>query len=72
LDRREIKRQEVGKKLHNEELHDLCSSPNVIRTVEEDEVGRACSMDGRTGMHMGQWWESQKERDHQEDQAVGG
>jgi hypothetical protein len=24
------------------------------------------------GMHIGYWWESQKERDHYEDQEVGG
>jgi hypothetical protein len=23
-------------------------------------------------MHIGYWWESQKERDHQKDQEVGG
>jgi hypothetical protein len=27
---------------------------------------------GRGGMHAGYWWESQKERDHWEDQDVGG
>jgi hypothetical protein len=27
---------------------------------------------GRRGMHIGYWWESQKERDHWEDQDVGG
>jgi hypothetical protein len=27
---------------------------------------------GRRGMHIGYWWESQKERDHWEDQYVGG
>jgi hypothetical protein len=27
---------------------------------------------GRIGMHIGYCWESQKERDHQEDQHVGG
>jgi hypothetical protein len=27
---------------------------------------------GRRGMHIGYWWESQKERDHWEDQNVGG
>jgi hypothetical protein len=27
---------------------------------------------GRRGMHVGYWWDSQKERDHWEDQDVGG
>jgi hypothetical protein len=27
---------------------------------------------GRRGMHIGYWWESQMERDHWEDQDVGG
>jgi hypothetical protein len=27
---------------------------------------------GRRGMHIGYWWEIQKERDHWEDQDVGG
>jgi hypothetical protein len=26
---------------------------------------------GRRGMHIEYWWESQKERDHSEDQDVG-
>jgi hypothetical protein len=27
---------------------------------------------GRRGMHIGYWWESQTEREHWEDQDVGG
>jgi hypothetical protein len=27
---------------------------------------------GQRGMHIGYWWEIQKERDHLEDQDVGG
>jgi hypothetical protein len=27
---------------------------------------------GRREMHIGYWWESQKEIDHREDQDVGG
>jgi hypothetical protein len=41
-----VKRDEmirVWRKLHNEELHNLYSSPNVIRIIKEDEIGRACS-----------------------------
>jgi hypothetical protein len=36
------------RKLHNEELHDLYSSPSIIRIsqVEEDEMGGPCSANG--------------------------
>jgi hypothetical protein len=34
--------------------------------TKEDEMGRAWSTHGekRNGIHIGDWWESQKERDH--------
>jgi hypothetical protein len=44
------KRDEVTgewKKLHNEELYDLYSSPDIIRQVKENEVGGACGTHGR-------------------------
>jgi hypothetical protein len=36
------------RKLHNEELHNLCPSPEFIRMLKIiDEMDRACSMHGR-------------------------
>jgi hypothetical protein len=46
----ESKRDEVmreWRKLHNEELHNLYSSPDIIRQVKASEVGGACGMHGR-------------------------
>jgi hypothetical protein len=52
------KRDEVRgdwRKLHNEELHNLYSSPNIIRLIKfkEDEMDRVCSTNGGRGMHVG-------------------
>ena len=45
-----IKREEVTgdwRKFRNEERHDLCSSPNIIRMIiKEYEMGRACGTYG--------------------------
>jgi hypothetical protein len=38
----------------------------------EKEMSRACSTNGQRVMHIGYWWESQKKRDHLENQDVGG
>jgi hypothetical protein len=37
------------RKLHNEELHNLYSSPNVMTFVQEDEVGRTCGTNEEEG-----------------------
>jgi hypothetical protein len=34
------------RKLHNGELHNLYSSPNIIKMIKEDEMGRACNKNG--------------------------
>jgi hypothetical protein len=35
------------RKLHSEELHNLYSSPDIIRQVKVNEVAGACGMHGR-------------------------
>jgi hypothetical protein len=62
------------RKLHNEELHNLYSTPSIIRMIKSRRMrwaGHVARM-GRRGIRIGYWWESQKERDHWEDQDVGG
>jgi hypothetical protein len=71
------KREEVTgdrRKIQNEELHYLYSSPNIIRIIKSGRmrwVGHVARIVGR-GMHIGHCRESQKERSHSEDQDVGG
>jgi hypothetical protein len=63
-----LRRHEVTggwRKLHNE-LHSLYSSPSLIRLIKSRRMrlaGHITQM-GRGGMHIGYWWESQKEIDH--------
>jgi hypothetical protein len=64
----------VWRKLHNEDLNNLYSSPSIIRMIKSRRMrwaGHIARM-GRRGMIIGYWWESQKERGHWKDQDIGG
>jgi hypothetical protein len=67
------KRDEVTgewRKLHTEELCDFSSSPCIIRIIKSRRMRWAGHVArwGRRGTHIGYWWE----RDHLEDQDIGG
>jgi hypothetical protein len=60
-------------KLHNEEFHNLYSSPSIIRMIKSITMkwtGQVALM-GEKSVLVGYWWETLKERDHCEDQGVG-
>jgi hypothetical protein len=63
------KRDEVTgdwRKLHNGELHNFYSWPDIIRMIKSRRMRSAghVARIGRRGMRIRYWWESQKERDH--------
>jgi hypothetical protein len=70
--------------VHNEELHNLYFSQNIIRTIKLSRMKRAGNLAsmveggrrrrrrGRRRMHTGYWRERQKERNHWEDLNAGG
>jgi hypothetical protein len=54
------------RKLHNEELCDLYSSPSIIKIIMSRRMrwaGHVARM-GRRGTLIDYWWESQREGDH--------
>jgi hypothetical protein len=61
------------RKFHNKELYDLYSSPSIIRIIKSRRMrwaGHVARM-GRRETRIDYWWESQREREHCEDQDVG-
>jgi hypothetical protein len=70
------KREEDGswRKLHNDELHILYSSPNIIRVIKSRRMrwaGHVARM-GMREVFTGFWLGGPKARDHWEDLGVGG
>jgi hypothetical protein len=70
------KRDEVTegrRKLHNEDLHNLYSSPSIIRMIKSRRMrwaGHAARMGEKRNAYR-YWRENPKEGDHWEDQDVG-
>jgi hypothetical protein len=61
-------------KLHNCELHNLNSSPNIVRVIKSRRMrwaGHVARM-GRGEVFTGFWLGGSKARDHWEDLGVGG
>jgi hypothetical protein len=59
----------IWRKLHNKELHNLNSSPNIIRIIKS-EIMRVAGHVARMGskkVHTDFWWGKHKERYHYED-----
>jgi hypothetical protein len=52
----------LWRKLHNDEIHSLYSSPNIVRLIyKEDEVGGTCGMHGEGERYLqGFGWEAQR------------
>jgi len=71
----EPKRDEVTgewRKLQNEELNDLYSSPNTARVIKSRIIrwaGHVAHM-RRGAVYTGFWWGNPRERDHLEDSCV--
>jgi hypothetical protein len=69
------KRKEVtwdGRKLQNEELHDLYCAPNIVQAIKSRSMRRAghVAHTGEKRKKFGIWWGKLKERDHLEDLDV--
>jgi hypothetical protein len=54
------------RKLHNEELHDLNSSPSENRIIKSRRMRWAAHVArmGRRGTRIGCWWEALRKRGH--------
>jgi hypothetical protein len=50
------------RKLHSEELHNLCSLPSIIRMFKYRRMGRIRNMNGEKGKIISSWWENQKKQ----------
>jgi len=59
------------KRLHNEELNDLYSSPNIVRVIKSRRMKWAGYVGEERGC-IGSWWGKRREGGHWEDLGVDG
>jgi len=62
------------RRLHNDELNDLYTSPNIVRVIKSRRMrwdGHVACMVEERGC-IGSWWGNRRERDHWEDLGVDG
>jgi hypothetical protein len=65
---------EDWRKLHNEELHNVYSSPNIIRMIKSRRIrwaGHVARIGEKRNIYTGYSWKRQKKKDHSEDQDGG-
>jgi hypothetical protein len=60
------------RRLHNEELNDLYSSPNIIRVIKSRRWAGHVACMGEIEVYIGFWWEDPREGDHLGDPGVDG
>ena len=63
------------KRLHNEELNDLYSSPNTLRTIKSRRMrwaGHVACIGEERGGRIGFWWGNRRKRGHWGDLGVDG
>jgi len=60
------------RKLHNEGLNDLYSSPNNIQVITSRRMRWAGHVARMAERHTGFWWRNLRERDYLEDPGIDG